>query len=91
MLSLDNLKKLNSECFSFQNYESNWWCVLDMDYIMSFDLIRVNVAMAKYAIGYCEANRLTVRPREDSYAVMFEKEGVSFWFHIAKWEFETTE
>lgn len=88
---LDNLEKLNSESFTYENYESNWWSALDMDYMMALDVKSVLNAVKKYAVGYCDACRLKLRPKTDSYAVMFEKDGERFWFHLQKWEFEEEE
>lgn len=85
---LDKLEKLNSECFTYENYESNWYDLLDMDYMMAMDVINVMRKVNEYAVGYCDAVNLAVRPKENSYAVMFEKDGLRFWFHIEKWEFE---
>ncbi len=85
---LDKLKKLNSECFTYNNYESNWWYLLDMDFMTAVDVKNVMRAVEKYAVGYCDSTYLSVRPKENSYAVMFEKDNLKFWFHIEKWEFE---
>lgn len=88
---LNNLERLNSECFTYDNYESNWWNLLDMDFITSIDVKAVMRTVEKYAIGYCEAEKVYLRPNLKSYAVMFEKDGKRFWFHIQKWEFELKE
>lgn len=85
---LDNLKKLNSECFTYENYESNWWGLLDMDFMTALDVINVMRAVREFGVGYCEADKIKIRPKNSSYAVMFEKDGERFWFHIQKWEFE---
>lgn len=85
---LDRLEKLNSECFIYENYESNWWSLLDMDYITAIDIVNVMRKVKEYAVGYCESDRVKVRPKQDCYAVMFEKDGYRFWFHIQKWEFD---
>jgi hypothetical protein len=29
---LDKIEALNSERFTYENYESNWWSLLDIDY-----------------------------------------------------------
>jgi len=89
MVNLHNLEKLNSECFIYDNYESNWWSLLDLDYLDALDGMSVMKEVEQYAVGYCESSKIRLRPRNDSYAVMFEKDGKRFWFHIQKWEFET--
>ena len=88
---LNKLEKLNSECFIYENYESNWWSLLDLDYMSTFYAKNIMKAVEKYAVGYCESERVYLRPKSDSYAVMFEKDGKRFWFHIQKWEFEVEE
>ena len=88
---LKELPELNSECFIYENYESNWWSLLDLDYAEAMDVERVMKAVKEYAVGYCESSRITLRPRSDSFAVMFEKDGERFWFHLQKWEFEDDE
>lgn len=41
----------------------------------------------KYAIGYCEAEKLICRPKLDHMAIMFEKDGENCWTHITDKEF----
>lgn len=85
---LEKLERLNSECFIYDNYESNWWTLFDMKFSDSLNNAAVMRTVEQYAVGYCEGERLLIRPSADSYAVMFEKDGERFWFHIKKWEFE---
>lgn len=40
-------------------------------------------SLNKYAVGYCKASRMNIRPREGWYAIMCERDGEKFWFHIA--------
>lgn len=42
--------------------------------------------LRKYAIGYCEGKELICRPKENQFAVMFDKNN-TFWFHMFKSEF----
>lgn len=88
---LNNLEKLNPACFIYENWESNWWNLLDIEYADTVNIKIVMNAVEKYAIGYCESDKVELRPKEDSYAVMFEKDGERFWFHVQKWEFEYIE
>lgn len=88
---LINLPELNPECFIYDNWEANWWNLLDIDYGDAVDIKVIMRSVKQYAIGYCESNRTRIRPRDDSYAVMFEKDKERFWFHIQKWEFEDEE
>lgn len=85
---LNKLEILNSECFIYDNYESNWWSLLDLDFDSAMNIKNIMNAVEKYAVGYCDSSRVKLRPKKDSYAVMFEKDGKRFWFHIPKWEFE---
>ena len=41
----------------------------------------------KYAVGYCDAERLVCRPKVNHKAVMFFKDGFHFWFHLTNKEF----
>ena len=82
------LPQLGSECFTYENYESNWWSLLDIEYVKAMDVSRVMRAVSEFAVGYCDSSRVRLRPRSDSFAVMFERDGEQFWFHIQKWEFD---
>lgn len=42
----------------------------------------------KYAIGYCPAENIICRPKENCIAVMFLKDDDQFWTHLTKKEFE---
>ena len=44
-------------------------------------------AVRKYAVGYCPAEDLQVRPKIDCIAVMFFKDGIQFWSHLTCREF----
>ena len=39
-------------------------------------------------VGYCDGERLGCRPKIGEVAVMVEKNGETFWFHLRKEEFE---
>lgn len=88
MFDITKLPELNSECFIYENYESNWWSLLDLDFSDAMEVSNVMRCVEKYAVGYCESSKVKLRPKSDSYAVMFEKDGERFWFHIQKWEFD---
>ena len=68
MISPDKMKKaiipeLNPIMFSKENYNN------DNSILMHKDKMR------KYAVGYCCANELSVRPREDQFAIMYDVYG----------------
>jgi hypothetical protein len=85
---LSGLKAVNSEHFRFDNYESNWWYILDISYANSMSKEIIKRCILDYAIGYCDGSRITVRPNLNSYAILFEKDGEQFWFHVEKWFIE---
>jgi hypothetical protein len=87
---MEGLELLNSECFTYDNYESNWWSLFDLNFMQSLNRNTIRKCIKDFAVGYCEGGRITIRPNPDSYAVMFEKDGERFWFHIEKWEMERT-
>lgn len=82
------LEELNSELFIYENYEPDWWTALDLSFCDAVDVSNVLRKVNEYAIGYCDSSRVRLRPKDDCFAVMFEKNGRKFWFHIQKWEFE---
>ena len=81
----NNIETLNSECFIYENHEMNWGNAVDIDYNKSMDINVLKQCIEKYAVGYCDGGRLIVRPNPKSYAIMFEKDGLRFWFHLEKW------
>lgn len=52
------------------------------------DILLKRKIIKKYAIGYCDAKKIYIRPRTDSMAVMFFKDE-TFWSHLRYEEFET--
>lgn len=76
------MENLSPELFTFDNYDSNYWSRLGLEvFYKHCDLVQ---CITKKARGYCDGSRLSVRPRADSYGVMFEDEEGTFWFHIDK-------
>ena len=43
--------------------------------------------LVRYAVGYCEGDELTVRPKPGQYAVLFDYDGVEWWNHFTENEF----
>lgn len=82
------LEELNSECFTYDNYEADWWTRLQLSFSDAMEVSNVMKNVELYGVGYCDSIKVTLRPKTDSFAVMFEKDGDRFWFHIQKWEFE---
>lgn len=81
---LELLEQLNSECFRYDNWEANWWGALDLDYSKACDDKEIMRVVRKYAVGYCDSSKVRMRPRDNSYAVMFSRNGEEFWCHILK-------
>ena len=85
---LQKLEQLNPECFIWEKWESNWWNVFNVTFKDSLDICVMKKCIDTYSVGYCEGSRTIVRPNLNSYAVMFEKDGDRFWFHVEKNIFE---
>lgn len=76
------LQKLNSALFTIDNY--NW----DNSIILDFDKIK------KYAVGWCDGDKVAVRPKENDIAVMYEvfdddklENYGRYWCHLDKYSF----
>ena len=65
------IKELDPELFTWELYDSAGPFELD-------DALHV-----ADSFGYCDASRLTVRPRPGEFALMIEwPNGEKFWFHV---------
>ena len=68
------LEELNPELFLYELYDAYGL----------YELGRFG-GVERYAIGYCDAGRLRVRPKSDEIALMCEMDdGEKMWFHILK-------
>lgn len=87
------LQELNSECFLYENHESNFGDALDLSYSV-FSKVpetkdnELHIALKKYAVGWCDAQRLQYKPMYGFIAIMCEKDGNRFWFHIMQKTFD---
>jgi len=72
------MKSINSECFTYDLYCNDWWHLFDVNFLNMppFEILK------KYAIGFCKGESLKVKPRKNTFAVMFIKDEDKFWFHI---------
>lgn len=63
MLNNNNLiLAISAERFSYELYEPNFWQRLGFEFITDDDIV---IAKAiERAVGYCDANRLLVRPKD---------------------------
>lgn len=49
---------------------------------------KIRNVIRQYAIGYCNAETIAVRPKLGCVGVMFFKDGKQFWFHLMNREFK---
>lgn len=87
-MNINELEHLSAELFTFELYESGFWSALNLSYEDSLDVHNLIRAIKEHGIGYCDATRLTVRPRDNQYAIMCEVDGDKLWFHMNKEWFE---
>lgn len=75
------IPKLDSTQFTYQRYNAGGWIDLGIGYDDSFNNFKDKVK--EYAIGYCDAKNLIIRPREGK-AIMFDMQdgGEWFWLHL---------
>ena len=79
------LEELNPELFNWETYDCDFGHRLDCYWntypeIYQFD--QFIIQLKKYAIGWCDSSRLSVRPKSDGIAVMCEDDDGKFWFHV---------
>ena len=85
------LSELNSECFIQENHESNFLDALGLlggIYSGNPKTDDICAVLQKHAVGWCDAQRLQYKPMCGYVAVMCEKDGYRFWFHITREMFE---
>ena len=82
------IEKLNPELFIFEKWEACWWEIFDLSFEYALDDTNLAKQLKEYAVGYCDGSKVIVRPNLKMYAVMFEKDGVEFWFHVDKTLFD---
>lgn len=81
------IPEISAEGFAYELYEPNFWQRLGFEFSTSDDIV-IGKAI-ECAIGYCDANRLLVRPKDRMIAIMCEDDdGEKFWFHHYKLAFE---
>jgi len=82
------LPKIDSNLFEWALWECDCWDALDLTWAESMELDKLITQVKKYGIGYCDASELFCRPRPGYYAIMCERDGERFWFHMHKDDFE---
>ena len=82
---ITKLPKFSAERFTFELWASDFWNMLGLSYADAMEIDTLVQAVKTYAIGYCDSPRLKMRPKDEEYvAVMCEREGEKFWFHVFK-------
>lgn len=64
--------------------------LLDLGVLLNIEefIIKKKDILRKYAIGYCNSRSLPCHPKNNSYAVMFQKGcSIKFWTHLTVSEF----
>lgn len=68
---MNDIPEIDPELFIYELYDAS-----GLQFLEGWEL-------AKYAIGYCDAGRLQVRPKPGELALMCElPNGDKLWFHI---------
>jgi len=81
------IPRLSPECFDWQKWRAG--SIADLNIPCREECIKnARKIFLKHAVGFCEAEQLVCRPKNNEYAIMCLKEEVYFWFHIRKSEFE---
>lgn len=83
------MQKLNPNLFTYSLWKAGTLLDLGVEHNRYDCIVKRKETLIKYAIGYCNASELLIKPKLDMYAVMFQKEDLIFWTHLLKKEFET--
>lgn len=77
------IPKISAERFNIRNWECSVWSRFDLIFSQSLDQQIMARKIADAAIGWCESNRLSVRPRDGEWwvAILCEDDDGVFWFH----------
>ncbi len=82
------IEKLDSSLFDWQLWRAGSLLDLDILHCRYSFIIYNKEIIKKYAIGYCDGKSLFCRPKSDSMGVMFYKDGLQFWNHLKRNEFQ---
>lgn len=82
-----SIEKVNTSQFFYTRWRAG--CLKDLGlHHRKYSIIEGKDIIKKYAIGYCQGECLPVRPKENTFAVMFYKDGEYFWTHLIDYEFK---
>jgi hypothetical protein len=82
------LPEIDANLFEWELWEANCWDALDLSFAESMELDKLFAKIKQYGIGYCDSSKLIYRPRPGYYAIMCERDGQRFWFHVCQLDFE---
>ena len=79
------ITKMNPDVFDYTLYDSGAWANFEIDFRTSLNNEDLLVkCLQKSAIGYCDGISIKVRPKSNTYAVMFNMDGETCWWHVRK-------
>jgi len=76
------IEKLDSSLFDWQAWRAGSPADLLVGPCRTANLIAAGAILRAHAFGWCEGGSTPCRPKARHKALMFEKDGVSFWFHL---------
>ena len=82
----NSIPRLKSYSFSFEKWSAGSLANLGLKTRFA-DISENACLIQKYAIGFLEGEKLSVRPKNDCVGVMFFYDGVEFWTHLTLKEF----
>ena len=87
------LESLNSALFDYEHHVNDFGSYLGLSYgcwskIPESKDTELHRALKRYAIGWCDGERLCFKPRYGLVGIMCEKDGEKFWFHIQQKTFD---
>ena len=82
-----NLEHMHSTSFNWLCWRRGSLHLLDIQY-NTFHILLHKMSIKKHAIGYCEGDKVLCRPKQNRVAVMFFRNGETFWTHLLTIEFE---
>jgi len=81
------ISKINSSLFEWTIWRSGSPLDLFGCQLREYNLNKMKSIFSKYAIGYCDGENLSCRPKKNHKAVMFFKDETYYWFHFTNEEF----
>jgi hypothetical protein len=81
------MEYLDEQLFTWSRWRSG--SPADIGLICRENIIISNKERIKQlSVGFCDADKLVCRPKENQKAIMFFKDGYHFWFHLTNKEFK---